>query len=121
MISSPPSHRTLDATPLVIENFGPDLQEDELCRTSVYVFASDHGNGQAFWEFRGLLRRMPGEVMSGIVGELVQRSTPNAALWGCTIAIVAGRLQATLTGAAETIDWLVTTDDAICMHGVYPL
>lgn len=119
MPSFPPAAQTVGITSAVIPS-GPQIQEDEVCRVSIHVFASDHGSGQAYWEFRILLRRMIGNVTSGVVAQLVHNNSGAAATWVASVAITESQAQVTVTGAlGVTVDWLALSDDPLCMVGAF--
>ena len=119
MAAYPPSAQTIDLSPAEVET-GPQLEEDQACKVGVFVFASDHSNGQAYWEFRVLLRRMIGNSMTGISALVTHSTSAAAATWTATCAVVNGRITVTCTGAlGVTVDWLPTTDDVLCMSGEF--
>jgi hypothetical protein len=117
----PPNARTVDATPVSISGFGPGVDVDDVIRTSVFVFANDHGTGQAYWEFRVLLRKLAGALAQAIVTQIVHQSVGGAGTWAATCSMNAeGVLQVVVTGAAATvIDWLATSDEPFGEHGVF--
>lgn len=116
-----PVARTTNATPQTINGSLPQLEEDQLLRSTLFVFANDHGSGQAYWEFRVLLRRMVGAQTLGTFTQIVKNNTPSAAAWTAVGSVAAnGQVVVTITGAAGmTIDWLATGEDAIGMLGAF--
>lgn len=87
MPSFAPSRQTTNAVAAVISNFAAQLDDDQVCRLTIFAFASDHGVGQAYWEWRALLRRMVGNPMTGIFTLIAHSASASAGAWTATIAV----------------------------------
>lgn len=117
----PPLGRTINATPLVLQCWPPQVDEDSAGFFTAVVIGNDHGVGQTYWEFRGLFRRAVGGPLIGTAVQLAHTNTASAATWTATLAVVNGLVEVTVTGeAAKTIDWTVATiENALSMLGVF--
>lgn len=121
MPRTPPTGQTTNATPLVIPGALPQLEPDEVCRSTVHVFANDHGTGAVYWEIRATLRRTLAGVHQGIFTQLARQGTPAAATWTAVATLAAnGQVEVTVTGeAGKTIDWAAMGEDPFCMSGPF--
>lgn len=120
MPTFPPDHQTNGLTPTTFSVSGPSIQEDCVAKFSAFIFGTDHNNGQAFWEYRILLRRMEGQEMTGIAQLISSSKSLVAATWTAAI-VFNGAVEVTVTGAlGATIDWGATSDDPAIMQGATP-
>ena len=116
-----PDAQTVGLIPTVHVSFGPQVDDDSVGLFTVLVFAQDHNLGQAYWEYRIMLKRVLGADLIGISSLQSHSNSASAVTWTATVAFVNGDIDATLTGAiALNVDWLVTSAaDPVGMVGVF--
>lgn len=117
----PPLGRTTNATPLVIQCWPPSVDEDSAGFFTAVVIGNDHNVSQAYWEFRGVFRRLVGGQIAGTTSQLTKFNTAGASTWTVTLAVNNGLVEATVTGeAGKNVDWTVATiENALSMIGVF--